>query len=148
MLLLAALVGAVIVIGWLLVKRATYVAKYRYTEDDIETARKESVKGSRSTVNGKIQEQLVPVFPEFFSQFNPRDARFLGSPLDFVVFDGLDGGPVDRIVFVEIKTGKSPLADRERRVRDAIEAGRVEFQLLRLPSERPNEAIRQAAPAG
>src|SRR4249919_838356 len=23
------------------------------------------------------------------SQFNPKDARFLGTPLDFVVFDGL-----------------------------------------------------------
>jgi predicted Holliday junction resolvase-like endonuclease len=136
LLLLAAVVGAVIAIGWLLVKRAAYVAKYRYTEDDIESARKDSVKGSRSVVNGKIQEQLIPVFPEFFSQFNPRDARHLGSPIDFVIFDGLDDGPVERIVLLEVKTGTARLSDRERRVRDAVEAGHVEFQVLRLPSER------------
>jgi predicted Holliday junction resolvase-like endonuclease len=131
--LLAALVGTVIAIGWLLVRRASYVATYKYTEADVENARKESVKGSRSTVNGKIHEQLVPIFPEFCSQFNPRDARFLGSPIDFVVADGLDEGYVKRIVFVEVKTGKSPLAPRERLVRDAVEARRVEFQILRLP---------------
>jgi len=87
-------------------------------------------------VAGKVQEYLAPLFPEFISQFNPKDARFLGTPLDFIVFDGLDeGGEVKRVVFVEIKTGRAGLVSRERRCRDAIEAGRVEYQLLRLPGE-------------
>ncbi len=139
-LLLAALALTVVIIGWLLVTRATYAAKHKYTEEDIAKARKGSVKGSQSVVNGKVLEQLVPIFPEFCSQFNPRDARFLGGPLDFVVFDGLDDGEVRRVVFVEVKTGKSQLATRERRVRDAIQGGRVEFQLMRLPSERDGAA--------
>jgi predicted Holliday junction resolvase-like endonuclease len=103
-------------------------------ERDIQKAREESVKGSRSTVNGKIQEQLVPIFPEFFSQFNPGDARFLGGPIDYVILDGLDEGVVDRVVFVEVKTSRGRLSSSEYRVRDAIEAGRVEFQILRLPA--------------
>ena len=53
----------------------------------------------------------------------------------FIVFDGLDEGEVRRVVFVEVKTGKASLLSRERRCRDAIEAGRVEYQLLRLPAE-------------
>ena len=59
----------------------------------------------------------------------------LGSPLDFIVFDGLGEGEVRRVVFVEVKTGKASLLSRERRCRDAIEAGRVEYQLLRLPAD-------------
>lgn len=44
----------------------------------------------------------------------------------------LDDGEVRRVVFVEIKTGRAGLVSRERLCRAAIEAGRVEYQLLRL----------------
>jgi predicted Holliday junction resolvase-like endonuclease len=64
-----------------------------------------------------------------------RDAHFLGAPLDFIVFDGLDEGDVRRVVFVEVKTGKGPLSKRQCLARDAIEAKNVEYQLLRLPEE-------------
>jgi len=52
------------------------------------------------------------------------------------VFDGLsedDSTEVRQVVFVEVKTGKTSLSKRERRVRDAIVAGRVSYQSLRLP---------------
>jgi predicted Holliday junction resolvase-like endonuclease len=48
------------------------------------------------------------------------------------VFDGLDEGEVERIVFVEVKTGGSTLTTRERRVRDAIRQGRVEWKEIRV----------------
>ena len=91
---------------------------------------------SRHVTLGKAQEHLAPLFPEFLQQFNPSDARFLGSPLDFIVFDGLcegDDTEVRQVVFVEVKTGRASLSRRERRVRDAIEAGRVSYQLPGLP---------------
>lgn len=130
-LLVVALIVALVIIAWLLV----YRVRHKYTDDDLTKARQDSISRSRSVVSGKVQEHLAPLFPEFISQFNPRDARFLGTPLDFVVFDGLDEGDVRRVVFVEVKTGKAGLASRERRVRDAIEAGHVEYQLLRLPGQ-------------
>lgn len=139
--LVVALLLALLVIAWLLV----YRARHRYTEAELAQARQDSVSRSRSVVSGKVQEHLAPFFPEFAAQFNPRDARFIGTPLDFVVFDGLDEGEVKRVVFVEVKTGKSSLASRERRVREAVEEGRVEFQLLRLPGGQAVEA--DSAPA-
>lgn len=131
-LLVVALVGALLVIMWLLV----YKARHPYTDGDVERARKDALDRSHSIVSGKVAENLAPFFPELVSQFNPRDARFLGGPLDFIVFDGLDeGGEVRRVVFVEVKTGNASLQSRERRVRDAIQAGHVEYELLRLPGE-------------
>ena len=126
-----ALVVSLLAATWL------YACKLRhpYTKDDLVKARRDSVDKSRSVVSGKVQEHLAPLFPAFLSQFNPKDARFLGTPLDFIVFDGLDEGDVRRIVFVEVKTGKAGLLPRERRCRAAIEAGQVEYQLLRLPLE-------------
>jgi len=143
--LVVALVVTLLTIVWLVASRVSYQAHHKYTDADLKSAREDSVSRSRSVVSGKVQEHLAPLFPEFISQFNPRDAIFLGTPLDFVVFDGLNDGDdteVRRVVFVEVKTGKASLIKRERRVRDAIQAGRVEYQLLRLPKQ-----IGEIAPA-
>ncbi len=91
--------------------------------------RAEGAQQSRAVTRGQIYEQLVPYLPGF--RFNPKDAQFLGRPVDFVVFDGLDEGEVRRIVFVEVKTGGAKLTTRERLVRDAIRNGRVEWAEIR-----------------
>jgi len=114
-LLVGLLVAALYLVWW----------KARYTR----AVRLDAVQRSQAVTVGKVYEQLVPYLPEF--PFNPKDARFLGSPVDFVVFDGLDDGQVRRIVFLEVKTAASALSGRERRVRDVIKAGRVEWSELR-----------------
>jgi predicted Holliday junction resolvase-like endonuclease len=58
--------------------------------------------------------------------------RFLGGPVDLVVFDGLKEGEVDRIVFLKVKSGDAGLTMRERSVRAAVEAGAVEWAELRV----------------
>jgi predicted Holliday junction resolvase-like endonuclease len=99
--------------------------RVRYTR----AVRRDAVLRSEAVTTGKVSEQLLPFFPEF--RFNPRDARFLGAPVDLVVFDGLAEGLVRRVVFVEVKTRGGRLSARERLVRDAVEAGRVEWMELR-----------------
>ena len=116
--LVAALAVAVLVLAFLLWKA-------RYTR----AVRQDAIQRSLAVTAGKVYEQLVPYLPNF--PFNPKDARFLGSPVDFVVFDGLSEGQVQRVVFVEVKTGDAQLSGRERRVRDAIQEARVEWHELR-----------------
>ena len=101
--------------------------KARYTA----AVRRDAVERSLAVTTGKVSEQLAPYLPGF--AYNPKDARFLGSPVDLVVFDGLSDGAVTRVVFVEVKTGGADLSARERRVRDAVREGRVEWVELRLP---------------
>ena len=91
--------------------------------------RTEGALQSRAIVRGQIYEQLVPYLPGF--RFNPKDAQFLGRPVDFIVFDGLDEGDLRRIVFVEVKTGGAKLTTRERLVRNAIREGNVEWAEIR-----------------
>ncbi len=96
--------------------------------------RADAVAKSLAVTVGKVSEQLVPYLPGF--GYNPKDARFLGSPVDFVVFDGLDAGALRRVVFLEVKTGAAALSTRERQVRDAIESGRIAWDELRIASKR------------
>ena len=42
--------------------------------------RKDSVNRSRSTLKGRISEQMPPLLPEF--PFASADARFIGNPID------------------------------------------------------------------
>ncbi|MFN0088421.1 MAG: Holliday junction resolvase-like protein [Blastocatellia bacterium] len=90
--------------------------------------RDDAIQRSQSVTLGKITEHLVPHLPNF--NYNPKDARFIGSPIDFIIFDGLsdeDEGQIREIVFIEIKTGASSLTRRERLVREAVRAGRVKW---------------------
>ncbi|OLB65180.1 MAG: hypothetical protein AUI10_07940 [Actinobacteria bacterium 13_2_20CM_2_72_6] len=100
--------------------------KARYTQG----IRQDAVQRSQAVTSGKVHEQLVPYLPEF--GFNPKDARFLGSPVDLLVFDGLDDGELRRVVFIEIKTGGSALTGRERQVRDVVRARQVAWEELRI----------------
>jgi predicted Holliday junction resolvase-like endonuclease len=69
----------------------------------------------------------MSIFP-----YNPKDARFIGSPVDIVVFDGADEGAIRDVVFLEVKTGNNALTQRQKQIRDAIHAGRVLWRELRV----------------
>lgn len=100
-----------------------------------EEIRSDAVKRSHAVTRGKITEHLIPYFPDF--PYNPKDARFLGSPVDLIVFDGLSDEEIRQIVFVEIKASQSPgLSRREREVRNCIEERRVGYRMLhQVPGE-------------
>lgn len=121
---------AVVVLLVLLVKLYGYKITHPHTTSDIDEARRRSVVSSRATVTGQVKEHLLPLLPEW--TYNPRDAKFLGQPVDFIVFEGLSDDTVERVVFVEVKTGKSRLSTRERSLRDAIAEGRVDYEVVRL----------------
>lgn len=118
---------ALLAAGALVLLLAFLLWKAQYTR----AVRQDAVQRSLAVTAGKVLEQLIPYLPDF--PFNPKDVRFLGSPVDFVVFDGLSDGEVSRVVFVEVKTGGAELSPRERRVRDAVWERRVEWRELRVP---------------
>ncbi|MGH7567466.1 MAG: Holliday junction resolvase-like protein [Gemmatimonadales bacterium] len=120
-----------LVLGLAAIVLAFLAWKARYTR----TVRRDPIQRSLAVTAGKVYEQVVPYLPGF--HFNPKDARFLGTPVDFVVFDGLSDGAVERVVFVEVKTGAADLSARERRVRDAVQSRQVEWLELRVPPSSP-----------
>ena len=92
--------------------------------------RKDAMTRSRNILRGQATEHLAPLM---FDDMNPKDFRFLGNPIDYIIYDGasdIQDGETDeikRIIFLDIKTGKSKLNKIQRRIRDCIKAGKVEF---------------------
>lgn len=104
---------------------------------ELKQARAQSVKQSGRTLRGQIAEEMAPMLPGF--DFEPADCKFLGDPVDYVIFDGLsrwrngEGALEDlEIVFVDVKSGKARLNDAQRAIQGAIEAGRVRFATARV----------------
>jgi Endonuclease related to archaeal Holliday junction resolvase len=86
-----------------------------------------SQKISRSILGGVFSEQIAPFLPDFPKDLKASEARFIGKPIDFLIFKGMDDQRIDEVVSGEIKTGNSQLSPNERTLRDAIEAKRVRW---------------------
>lgn len=84
-------------------------------------------KKSSETRLGQITEQVAPFLENF--PFDPKKARFIGDPLDLIVFGD------DVITFVEIKTGKSQLNKHQREMKKLIDDKKVEFFIYRVKGE-------------
>ncbi|MCJ8161373.1 Holliday junction resolvase-like protein [Acinetobacter zhairhuonensis] len=103
-------------------------------------AQKRSVNTSRAVLKGKMAEQFAPILPEF--QYLPSDAKFLGDPVDYVVFDGYtdlrDGqGKAEdvEIVLIDIKSGGARLTKGQQAIAQAIQQGRIRFETIRIDFE-------------
>ncbi len=94
----------------------------------VETRRKvkqyESELLSKRVLHGKIVEQLAPFLERFRGAL--RDFRFIGSPIDGIIFGE------DEIVFVEVKTGNAKLTEKQKRIKRMVEEKRVRWEEVRL----------------
>jgi len=116
-------------------RKEALVQLEKWKKGEEKEIRQDAIQRSRSVTVGKVTEHIVPYLPDFV--YNPKDARFIGSPVDLLVFDGLADGNVKGVIFIEVKTGKSSLSTRERKVRDAIKSGKVHWIELRPKLDSP-----------
>lgn len=125
-------------------RREAQVSLVEWKQREEDAIRQDAVKRSQSVIVGKVTEHLVPFLPEF--PWNPKDARFIGSPIDFLVFDGLDEGQLRDVFFVEVKTASSSLTAREKQIREAVEGRRIGWREIRIDHEAPMPSSTTPAP--
>ena len=83
-----------------------------------------SLRRSESTRYGQITEQFMPFISDY--PYDSKQFRFLGSPIDGVQFEE------DKIVMIEFKSAGSKLSTRQRKIRNLIKEGKVDFQEIRV----------------
>lgn len=125
--LLALLSAALLVLlAYRLGRRSGRAAAERDFPRLLAGEREDAVRRSRAVLGGLAAEQLAPWLPGF--PWDPTELRFIGKPVDFVVFKGASRGEVEELVFVEVKTGSAGLSRVERSLREAVRAGKVSWQ--------------------
>jgi predicted Holliday junction resolvase-like endonuclease len=131
---IAILAIACVVLAYYLLKTSHQFESWKRTEEQrLGEARKAAIDQSRAVLGGKFVEQMAPYLPEF--KYDPTEARFIGSPIDLIVFPGLSRDDPEEVVLIEVKTGKSQkLTVRERKIRELIETGKVRWESIYRPS--------------
>ena len=88
---------------------------------------------SRAVLGGQFSEQLAPYLPNF--NYLPTECRFIGKPIDFLVFKGMDEKNITEVIFVEAKSWKSKLSSQEKSLKEAIENKKVRWEEYRVPED-------------
>ena len=136
------IVAFIIIILMNRITRLRYERMFRDWQDketlrwqmDMEQARRSAVNQSRAVLGGKFTEQMVPYLPDF--KYDPTEVRFIGSPVDMIVFPGLARGDPEEIVILEIKTGRSgQLTPQQNKIRQLIEEGMVRWDVIHRVGE-------------
>ena len=117
----------------------------------VQEERADAVDTSRAVLKGKIAEQIAPLLPGFLAKYNPADARFIGSPIDYLVFKGMSKGedsddPIE-IVLLDVKTGRAGLNGVQRRIEAATAEKRISFEVLRIVEKDPSETAQAESTA-
>ena len=95
-----------------------------------KSIRKDAVDRSRRVMRGQATEHLAPYVME---GMDPKDFRFIGDPIDFIVCQGSsavsDGArdDIERILILDINTGDADLSKVKRRISDAVIKVKVTF---------------------
>ncbi|MEK6881008.1 MAG: Holliday junction resolvase-like protein [Nanoarchaeota archaeon] len=116
-----------------------YIAKtksHHHFQSQIPQLRQEAISKSRSVLAGQFSENLAPFLPGF--PFNPKEVRFIGNPIDFIAFKGLNEKQIEEIAFIEIKSGNSKLNETQKQIKEAIKGKKISFHEYRIPDKLTN----------
>ena len=69
-------------------------------QNEIPNHRKDAIERSRSVLSGNFSEQLAPYLPNF--KYSTTECRFVGKPVDLIVFKGADNKEIEEVIFVEV----------------------------------------------
>src|SRR4030043_1590526 len=105
----------------------------KYWESELPSYRKDAIMKSRAVLGGQFSEQLAPYLPDF--KYLPTECRFIGKPIDFIVFKGMDDKDINEVVFVEVKSGNAKLNQHEKNLKETIDKKRVKWVEYRIPEE-------------
>jgi predicted Holliday junction resolvase-like endonuclease len=108
----------------------------KYWEKEIPNYRKDAIMKSRAVLGGQFSEQLAPFLPDF--KYLPTECRFIGKPIDLIVFREMDNKNINEVVFVEVKSGNAKLCEHEKKLKEAIDKKKVRWEEYRIPEELHN----------
>lgn len=93
--------------------------------------RQDAINRSQAVITGKVTEHVIPFHYNF--PYNPKDIRFIGSPIDLIIFDGLsEKNEKINIIVVEVKSGNSNLSSKQKLIKQAINEKRISWLELAI----------------
>ena len=108
-------------------------------EQQLTSLRSDIANNQRANIKGKVAETFAPFLYGF--PFKPSECKFLGAPIDYVVFEGLDDRNIKGIHFLEVKSDTAKLSKHQKHIKDLIDSlktDKVTFSEFNFQSQKEN----------
>lgn len=114
-----------------------YVRLTKNIEIRIKNERSKATQLSRNIVKGQLAEQMFPILQTALYDYHLGDMLFIGKLIDYVIVDGYNDakdndGEIKSVIFLDVKTGNAKLSKHQEKLKEAIEAGRVEWKTITI----------------
>jgi len=127
--------AAIVITAIIAYKIGSAIANLKW-KNKLPQFQKQTADKQRSTIKGKLVETFAPYLPNF--PFKPSECKFIGDPIDYLVFEGLDEREVKKIHLLEVKDEKSNLSKHQRQIKDLLDnlnSDKVTFRTFNFKSE-------------
>ncbi len=123
------------VVFYLIYKNREWKVKFEqrlkdWVSSEEKRIREDAIGRSARTLSGKALEKLIPFLDRF--KHDPHDVKWLGDPIELVVFDGYSEGNPNKITFVEIKSGESRISSKQKKIKDLVSKKKVGWEEFRI----------------
>ena len=114
-------------ITYLIILVLTFLTLYFYLQ---KKRMEKKIRISARIISGKTIEKLLPFFKNF--KYDSHDMRFIGEPIDYIVFDGYSKKNLRQIVFLEVKSGKGKLTKEQNELKKIIKKKKIKWEEVKV----------------
>lgn len=119
------------IVFWILIWLTIwYLLAKIYFWINIRKERKNAIWKSKSVILWHVNEKIAPILPDF--PYNYKDMVFIWKWIDYIIFDWLSEWNLNKVVFLEIKSGKSNLNKNEKSVKNTVNEKKVFYEIMRI----------------
>ena len=99
-----------------------------------ETAiRKEAAEKARKQLPILIKKSLSDQIASL--KFNPYDIKPILYPIDYVIYDGMEKGAIDNVIFLHNKNQNSKMSELHRSIHTTVENEEYDWKVARISRE-------------
>ncbi len=113
-------------------------------QKQLTSIRADIANNQRANIKGKVAETFAPFLQGF--PFKPSECKFLGDPIDYVVFEGLDNRDIKGIHFLEVKSDTAKLSKYQKQIKDLIDSldtDKVTFNKFDFQSNKDEDNLKE-----
>lgn len=126
-------ITALIIVAYIFYKIGSLATNLKW-QKRIPQLQRLTAEKQRAGIKGKLAEAFAPFLPGF--PFKPSECKFIGDPIDYLVFEGLDERDVKSIHFVEVKQGTSKLSKHQKQIKEIIDKKEdISFEEFRFENQ-------------
>ena len=126
-LILSLVILFLIILIWIMYKIGIKQGKSQanlHWQENLVKIRSDVANRQRAGIKGNVTQAFAPFLPGF--PFKASESKFIGDPIDYLIFEGLDERDIKKIHFVEVKEGTSKLSKHQKQIKDIIDSAKTD----------------------